>query len=208
MMNDQWVLTSADCVCNTNKDDLTVRNGACTTTEVGVHSVVNIKCLSEHKSSILNTNLALIKINASIVLTKHAINPICLPTGKSQKRITANDQVMFLGQSNIGGSVFNNTLKLSNVTVARGNKCKSSFASEGVRKFKDKDIFCTHGNTTASCSGNRGAGVVSVDDNGYLLLEGVTGRSTKDCGNPESFIVHSRFNLRKVKKWFKKITKI
>ena len=211
MINDQWVLTSADCVCNANNTDkLTVRNGVCNTTEgEGVHSVVNIKCFSQHESSILKTNLALIKIKTSTVLLKHSIHPTCLPNGKSQSRFEAKDQVMLLGQGNIRGSVLNNnTLKFYDVTVADGNECKSSFASEGVRKFKDKDLFCTYGNTTASCSGNRGAGVVSADDNGYLLLKGVTSRSTKDCGSPGSFIVHSRLNLKKVRKWLKKITKI
>ena len=115
---------------------------------------------------------------------------------------------MFIGQGSIVGSVFNNaTLRVSSITVAHGKECKSSFVSEGVKKFKDNAVFCTYGNTTAYCNGNVGGGVVAADDNGYLLLKGVTSRSTKYCGSAGAFIAHSRLNLRKVQKWIKKLTK-
>ena len=68
--------------------------------------------------------------------------------------------------------------------------------SEGVTTIKGSAIFCTYGNTAAYCNGNIGAGVVAVDYNGYLLLKGVISRTTKDCGRPGSFMVHSRLNLK------------
>ena len=207
LINDQWVLTSADCISNVNnKNDIIVKNTSCNTTESeAIYSVVDIKFFSKRKLSIVNTNLALIKINTSTAIAKQfAVHPMCMTTSKSQSTIKAEAQVMLFSQGNIVGSVFNNNT-LSNVTVAHGKECESSFANEGVRRFKDKAVFCTYGNTSASCNGNRGAGVVSVDDNGYLLLKGVTSSSTKDCGSPGSFTVHSRLNLRSVKKWLKSI---
>ena len=211
LISDQWVLTSADCVCNANNTgDLVVSNNACSTIEKEtIHSVVDINCLSNYKSTMLHTNLALIEVNTSTMLKKRkAIHPICLASSKSSG-IKTGEQVMLLGQGNIDSSVFNNaTLKISDVTVAHGEECKSSFVSEGVRKFKDNAVFCTYGNTTAHCNVNIGGGVIASDDNGYLLLKGVTSRSTKYCGRPGAFIVHSKLRLRKVQKWIKKLTKL
>ena len=211
MLSDQWVLTSADCVCNVvNTNNLVVRNGACNTAENTLgHSVMDIKCYSKHTSTVLNTNLALVKINTSSMLTeqRHAIHPVC-PTKKLKSNIKIGEQVMFLGWGNIVGSDFNNaSLKLSNVTIANKKECKTSFVNEGATTIRGSAIFCTYGDTIAYCNGNIGAGVVAVDGRGYLLLKGVISRSTKDCGQPGYNIVHSRLDLKKVKKWIKKIIK-
>ena len=212
LISDQWVLTSADRVCNVdNTNNLVVSNGACSTTEKEAgHSVIDIKCLAKYSSTILNSNLALIKINTSTMLKdKYMISPICMANDKSKSDINIGDQVMFFGWGNIAGSVYNSTtLKVSNATVARGKDCKLSFINEGVTTFKGNAVFCTFGNTNSSCNGNTGAGVVTAADNGYLSLKGVINRSTKDCGRPGSFIVHSRLNLKKVKSWIKKETKL
>ena len=210
MISDQWVLTSADCVCKTdNANNMVVINGACgTTRNKAGYSVVNIKCFSNY-STALNTNLALIKINTSTMLEEqHTIHPICVANTKSKSNIKVGEQVMLFGWKNTTASEYNNaTLKISNVTVAHVKEYKHSFVSEGVTTFKSNAIFCTHGNTIDSCNGNTGAGVVAVDDKGYLLLKGVTSRSTKECEGPGSFIVHSRLSLKKVQRWIKKKTK-
>ena len=209
LISNQWVLTSADCVCNVdNTNNLVVSNGACSATEKEAgHSVIDVKCLAKYSSTILNSNLALIKINTSTILNEqYMITPICVANDMS-KSINTGDQVMFFGWGNIAGSVYNSTtLKVSNATVAHGKECKPSFVSEGVTTFKGNAVFCTFGSTNASCNGNTGAGVVTTADNGYLLLKGVISRSTKECGRPGSFIVHSRLNLKKIKSWIKKET--
>ena len=210
LLSDQWVLTSADCVCNVdNTNNLVVSNGTCSTTEKEAgHSIIDVKCLAKYSSTVLNSNLALIKINTSTMQKdKYMITPICMANDKSKSDINIGDQVMFFGRGNIAGSIYSNaTLKVSNVTVARVKECKPSFAIEGVTTFKGNTVFCTFGNTNASCNGNTGTGVVTAADNGYLLLKGVINRSTKDCGRPGSFIAHSRLNLKKVRSWIKKHT--
>ena len=212
MISDQWVLTSADCACKAdNANNMVVINGACGTTGIKAgYSVVNIKCFSKYSSTVLNTNLALIKINTSTMLKEqHTIHPICVANSKSKSKIKTGEWVTFLGWGNMTVSGYDNaTLKISNVTVAHVKECKHSFVSEGVTRFKSSTIFCTHGNTIDSCNGNIGAGVVAVDDKGYLLLKGVTSRSTRECGGPGSFIVHSRLNLNKVQRWIKIQTKL
>ena len=211
MISDQWVLTSADCVCKTdNTINVVVTNGACGTTEKKAgHSVVNIKCFSKYSSTVLNTNLALIKINTSTMLKEqHTIHPICVSNTKSKNTIKVGEHVMLFGWGNTTVSRYDNaTLKVSNVTVAHAKECKPSFISEGVTTFKSTAIFCTHGNTTDSCNGSTGAGVVAVTDNGYLLLKGVISRSTKECGRPGSYTVHTRLSLKKVQSWIKRQTK-
>ena len=211
MISDQWVLTSADCVCKTdNANNIVVTNGACGATgNKAGHSVVTIKCFSKYSSTVLNTNLALIKINTSTMLEEqHTIHPICVANSKSKSNINVGEQVMYFGWEDIIASRYDNaTLKISNVTVAHVKECKPSFFSQGVTTFKSSAIFCTHGNTIDSCNGNIGAGVVAVDDKGYLLLKGVISRSTKECGGPGSFIVHSRLSLKKVQSWIKRQTK-
>ena len=206
MISDQWVMTSADCVCKTDDiNNMVVTNSVCGTTEKKVgYEVVNIKCFSKYSSTVLNTNLALIKINTSTMLKKHTLYPICMANTKSKITIKVGEQVMFLGRGNSTASGYDHgTLKISNVTVAQSKECKRSFISEGVTTFKSTAIFCTHENTTDSCNGYTGAVVVAVADNGYLLLKGVINRSTKECGRPGSFKVHSRVNLNKIRRWIK-----
>jgi len=72
-----------------------VRNGACNTAKNTLgHSVMDIKCYSKHTSTVLNTNLALVKINTSSMLTeRHAIHSIC-PTKKLKSSIEIGEQVM------------------------------------------------------------------------------------------------------------------
>ena len=211
MISDQWVLTSGDCVCKTdNAINMVVTNDACDTPEKKVgHSVVNIKCFSKYSSTVLNTNLALIKINTSTMLKEqHTIHPICVANAKSKNNIKVGEHVMFFGWGNTTASGYDNaTLKVSNVTVAHVKECKLSFINEGVTRFKSTAIFCTHGKTIDSCYGKTGAGVVAVADNGYLLLKGVISRSTKECGRPGSFKVHSKLSLNKVQSWIKRQTK-
>ena len=94
--------------------------------------------------------------------------------------------------------------KVSNAIVTHVKDCKPSFVNEGVTTFKGNAVFCTHGNTTTFCNRIVGSGVVTADDNGYLLLKGVVSRSTKDCGTQGSFVAYSRLSLRKVQHWIKK----
>ena len=135
---------------------------------------------------------------------RHAIHPVCLANDKSKRQIQVGEQVMLLSWGNSVGSLFN----ISNTTVVHGKECKPSFVSDGVKIFKGRTVFCTYGNTswTTFCNGNTGAGVVATADNGYVLLKGVISRSTKDCGRPGSFIVHSRLN-KKVQQWIKNTIK-
>ena len=98
MISDQWVLTSADCVCNAgNTSNLEVRiNGICDTTkkEIGHgYPVVDIKCFSRHIPTVLNTNLTLININTSGMISKqHVVHLICLANNKFN--IEVGEQVM------------------------------------------------------------------------------------------------------------------
>jgi len=193
-------------VCNiTNANNLVVKNGTCNAIEEeDGYSVVDIKCYPKYSSTVLNTNLALIKINVSAMIREqHTIHPICLANDKSKRKVKVEEQVMFFIWGNSVGSLFN----IINTTVVHGKECKPSFVREGLRTFKGKAVFCAYGNTTTFCNGNIGAGVVATANNGYVLLKGVINRATKDCGRPGSFIALSRLNFKKVRQWIKNTTK-
>ena len=61
-------------------------NGICKITEKKIdhgYPVVDIKCFSRHGPTVLNTNLALININTSGMISKQlAFHPICVANNK------------------------------------------------------------------------------------------------------------------------------
>ena len=215
LLNDQWVLTSASCVCNAkNNNDLVVRSGKVHTCSVSEsketeHSIRDIYCYSDFRSTNLDFDLALIKLNTTHVtkVELHNIRPVCIQRGRVREQVRPNDQVIYFGWGSIASATPDHSiLKKSISTVLHKRKCKSSFLKENTERI----FFCTMTNTSDTCAGSLGSGVasISVGNNKRLLLQGVISKSTNECGQPGSFIANSEVQSKKIQKWIQKVFKL
>ena len=206
LLNDQWVLTSASCVCKNKKiDNLVVKSGkthTCSLLESNEteHSIQDIYCYSDFRPTNFDFDLALIKLNTSYASKEiHEIRPVCI----KRTEIQLKDQVVYFGWGNIvSGAPNNAVLNRSMSTVVHRRKCTSSLG-EGFKNV----FFCTTANTSEACAGNPGSGVVSVStiDNKLLSLQGVISKSTNKCGQFGSFIANSKVQSRKILKWIRRV---
>jgi len=212
LLNDQWVLTAASCVCNTKyKNDLVVRSGkvhACSLSErkETEHSIEKVYCYSDFRPSNLVFDLALIKLNtANVIKELHSVRPACIKRGRKRNSVQPNDKVIYYGWGKIGSATPDNALlKLSISTVMNNRKCQSFFSKEDNANIKGS-LFCTISNTSDACAGNIGSGVVSIVGHKHLFLQGVISRSINDCGQPGSFVADSKIQTKKILKWIQKI---
>ena len=211
LLNDQWVLTSASCVCSAkNNNDLVVRSGKAHTCSVSEsketeHSIKDIYCYSNFRSTDLDFDLALIKLNTTNVTKElHNIRPVCIQRGRVREQVRPNDQVIYFGWGNIASATPDHAILNKSIsTVVNKRRCKSSFLKEIIANT----FFCTMTNTFDACAGNIGSGVVaiSVHNNKPLLLRGVISKSTNECGQPGSFIANSEVQSKNIQKWIQKI---
>ena len=208
LLNDQWILTSASCVCNTkNTYDLVVRSGkvhTCSVSEINEteYAIEGFYCYSDFNPTVLASDLALIKLNITHA-TKN-IRPVCLKHGRKRQQIKSDDLMVYFGWGNIASMTPDHAILNKSIsTIVKKRKCRSSFLKEGITKVENS-IFCTMANISDACTGNPGSGVVAVDGNKHLSLQGVISKSTNKCGQSESFIANSKVQSKGIQNWIRK----
>ena len=199
-INDQWILTSAGCVCNgVDKQSLSIRFGKSRTCfyddprEVRL-SASDIYCYPKYSPNKLTLDFALIKLQSPIPLESvQRSPPLCLTRKQGREYVQPGQNVMVHGWGRVGEEVPEDAVLQSSgmITIANLSECMEEFNSDGI-KGTPRRMICTMANTTSACIGNYGSAVISVDKNSKLLLSAVVSKSTKSCGTIRSFLVHSK----------------
>ena len=194
LINDQWVITSARCVCgqNAKTDSLSLRIRKKYTCVVKENNEINmmaseIHCHPNYNSSDGNViDLALIKMSSP--LQKEEINsalPLCIKPDDID-----DDSRVYLtyGLGNPTQVVSNSaSLRPAFVSPASNSACFNKFLKEEIDYKNSTDVFCTNVNSGSRCTGNPGSAVIRADPAGKITFFGVISRFTKVCGKSQSY---------------------
>jgi len=125
LINDQWVLTSAECVCEgQDNSKLTInvhKTNNCSKSQNGGVSrgVSSVKCHQGYKSKVVGYNVALLKLSSPI----NAV-PVCLPKSISMKFHNSVKDVIMTGW---GASPI---LRYSQISTVPNENCNKSYGGK------------------------------------------------------------------------------
>ena len=197
-------------MCNTkNTDDLVVRSGkvhTCSVSEINEteYAIEGFYCYSDFNPTVLASDLALIKLNITHA-TKN-IRPVCLKHGRKRQQIKSDDHMVYFGWGNIASMTPDHAILNKSIsTIVKKRKCRSSFLKEGITKVENS-IFCTVANISDACTGNPGSGVVAVDGNKHLSLQGVISKSPISADSMDPSLLTLKCNPRIFKIGYEKLS--
>jgi len=213
LLNDQWIMTSAKCVCgkDTDKSSLSLRlkkSRTCVVEEDGELdlSAAEIHCHPDHNSSYDKlVDLALIKAQSRIPMDE--INdtlPLCLQDERGDDLYSFSGPGSFLvyGLGNPTQVVKENAiLAPARVFLSLNMICFPQFSKEGIEFRNNQAVYCTQTNTNSTCIGNPGSAVVNTESGGKIIFAGITSRFTSECGKSNSYAVNTKIQNPLVLKW-------
>ena len=199
LINDQWVITSARCVCghNININSLSLRINKLRTCVVEEDNEIDIfaseiYCHPGYNNSDDKlTDLALIRMSSPI--QKNELNntlPLCLHNSE-----TFN----FLATYGLGNPIQSHAvLSPAFISITSQSECFREFLKEGIDYKNNANVFCTG----AKCIGNPGSAVISFDGkSGRITFAGVISRFTKVCGETQSHTANVQIQSNDVLQW-------
>ena len=221
-ISDQWIMTSADCVCNNNRSrgidtqSLSIRFGKTRTcsysdpNELSL-SVSEIHCYPKHVDGALVTDIAAIKLQTPIpVATMTQSPPLCIKNAREGKKQFLNGRnVEIFGWGKVGETVDKEATLQStgSVVIEDLSKCRKVFKRDMVKYRVGTEIMCTIANTTSACTGNYGSAVVSSEGN-TMYFGAIVNKATAVCGAPSSYVAHSKTFNKEVFEWINTVTQI
>lgn len=126
LINDQWVLTSAECVCEGQDNSKLVINVHKTTNcskplnNGTSHTVASVKCHEGYKSKVVGYNVALLKLSSPV----NAV-PVCLP--KNSISVNFHKSVNDVTMTGWGSSPI---LRYSQFSTVPNTDCKKSYGAQ------------------------------------------------------------------------------
>ena len=208
LINDQWVITSARCVCGHNIDIemLSLRINKRRTCIAKEDNEIDIFASEIHCHPGYNntddklTDLALIKMSSSVQLSNAL--PLCIKTDNTSKTYN-NDQSSKYYTSGLGNPVIASaTLTPSFVSLRPNSACFKVFIEEEIDYKSNPNIFCTDASSNSKCVGNPGSAVISYEDTSdKIIAVGVISRFTKMCGEFQSFTANTKVQSSGVLQW-------
>ena len=126
LINDQWVVTSAECVCEgQDNSGLTVNvhkttNCSKPLNNAASHTVALVKCHEGYKSKVVGYNIALLKLSSPVDAV-----PVCLP--KNSISMNFHDSVNTVTMTGWG---FSPILRYSQLYTVPNENCKKSYGGE------------------------------------------------------------------------------
>ena len=211
LLNDQWVITSAKCVCSAdfNKDLLSLRVNKLRSCLVEENhefnlSMLEVYCHPNHNTSDEEmVDLALIKIKNPVPTEKlHNTLPLCLHDSNNPVYYRSGKLVTYGLRSSFQRIT---TLTAARLSVSASSMCFKRFSELGIKYGNNDKTFCMHASTASRCVGNPGSAVISFDENGKITFAGVISRFTKVCGEPNSYIANTKLQSADVLKWIDEI---
>ena len=208
LINDQWVITSARCVCGHNIDleMLSLRINKKRTCVVEEDNEIDIFASEIHCHPGYNnsddklTDLALIKMSSPVQLSNAL--PLCIKADDTSE-IYNNDQSSKYYTSGLGNPVIASaTLTPSFVSLRPNSACFKVFLEEEIDYKSNPNVFCTDSSSKSKCVGNPGSAVISYKDTSdKIIFIGVISRLTKMCGESQSFTANTKVQSSDVLQW-------
>ena len=219
LINDQWVITSAECLCghNIDIDSLSLRINKQRTCVVEEEDEIDalaseIHCHPSYNSSDDKlTDLALIKLSSPI--TKEELDkalPLCTEADDTSEIYDVDQSRNYItyGLGNHTQVVRNNTqLAPAFVFLSPNSACFKEFLKEEIDYKSNSNVFCTDARSNSRCYGNPGSAVISSDDtSSKITFAGVISRYTKVCGKLQSYVASTKIQSSDVLQWIANTT--
>ena len=211
LINDQWVITSARCVCghNIDIDSLSLRINKLRTCVVDEQNEIDIlaseiHCHPDHNNSDDKlTDLALIKMSSPIQKELNNTLPVCVEADDTSNIYDNSKNYFTYGLGN-PTQVVNDNAVLAPVrtSLSSNSACFNGFLTEQIDYKSNTNIFCTDANNGLRCFGNPGSAVIRFDDtSGKITFAGVISRFTKVCGKRRSYTANTKIQSSDVLQW-------
>ncbi|EDO33459.1 predicted protein, partial [Nematostella vectensis] len=195
LIDSEWVLTAAHCVAG-------IRNPRRYSVYVGAHeldgttqveekiSISKIYSHEKYSSSLLTSDVALIKLSKAVSLSKH-VNTVCLPSGLSSDEAPAGSKCFITGWGRmVAGGSGANTLQQADLLVASHSDCQ---ARMGYMLSVDKaTMICAGSQGKGGCQGDSGGPFV-CEEGGKWVLRGAVSWGHVNCLT-DHYTVFARVN--------------
>ena len=202
LINDQWMITSARCVCGHNVDinSLSLRINKLLTCVVKEDNEIDtfateIYCHPGYNNSDELIDLALIRMSSPI--QKDELNntlPLCVHNSEIYNRLSTyglGNPTQVISPHAVLSPAF--------VSLTPQSQCFREFLKEEIDYKNNTNVFCTDAN---SCVGNPGSAVISFDGrSGKITFIGVISRFTKVCGEIQSHTANVQIQSSNVLQW-------
>lgn len=208
-INDQWVLTSARCACNKDKQSLSIRfrkNRTCSYRDPNELqlSASEIYCYSNFTNT-LTTDIAAIKLQTPIpTRAMKRSPPLCIHNARKGKHLFYfGKNVETFGWGKIGTAIEKEAILEStgSIVVDTTKNCKKVFREESVQTYNTNTLMmCTIANASSACTGNYGSAVVARSKKA-VYFGGIMSRSTLVCGAANSYLAHSKLYAQVAFDW-------
>ena len=215
LINDQWVITSARCVCghDIDIDSLSLRINKQRTCVVEEDNEIDIMASEIHCHPSYNSSddklvdLALIKLSSPII--KEEMDIIALPLCIEADNTSDIYNVDQSGVYNTYGLGHHTQVVSSNAQLAPAfvslspySTCFKKFLEEEIDYKSNPSVFCTDARSSSRCFGNPGSAIISSDGtSGKITFVGVISRYTKVCGKFQSYAANTKIQSSNVLQW-------
>ena len=218
LINDQWVITSARCVCghNIDIDSLSLRINKQRTCVVEEDDEIDISALEIYCHPSYNSSddklidLALIKLSSPIKKEELDIAlPLCIKADNTSDiyNVDQSGSYYSFGLGNPTQVVSSNArLAPTFVSLSPNSACFKEFLEEEIDYKSNPSVFCTNTGSRSRCFGNPGSAIISSDGtSGKITFVGVISRYTKVCGKFQSYAANTKIQSSHILQWIDNI---
>ena len=214
LINDQWIVTSAKCVCgeSLNQNTLSFRlkkTRPCSVMEDGELEIFvsEIHCHPNYNSSSEKVvDLALIK--AKFRIPVHESNntlPLCLETSgdKDLYNYARPSTFITIGLENSENDQQNARLVLARMFLAPLSTCLQKISADFAR---NPAIFCMQSSKEGICVVSTGSAIINIDAHNRMIFAGISPGFSGTCSGLENtYVASTKMQDMKVLQWAKTI---
>ncbi|XP_065912585.1 clotting factor C-like [Dysidea avara] len=129
LINDQWVLTSAECICGLDYSNILIylhKLAKCPVTQTNeiVRTISAVYCHVGYQNKVIDYNIALLKL--SMPVNNNDTSPVCLPKDTTMRR----DFPDFVHGVFVTGWGSSSHLRYSKLSTVPSNICKKSYGGD------------------------------------------------------------------------------
>jgi len=182
LLDDQWVLTAAQCVSGSFANELNVTVGTKLRRTTGgqTKNVAKIIVHEEFNDVTLDNDIALLKLNTKVDVSKLLGYQIRLPEQGDRLSADKNPSCFLIGWGKSDNEEFPNYLRMAKLRLVKGESCQEIY--QGVQNTTF-NMLCAGGNGKAGCQGDLG-GPLACEIKGNsktLVLRGIASWGDEEC---------------------------